>query len=210
MKNILALLADFANGIFAVLLVSFIFEVEPVWWYYAVGIIFSMSPDIDALPELLQRGKVSASADHLRDHRTFIHYPLVTLLLGIFASLFFGYWGTLWLVAVVLHLLNDLYGTGWGLPVFWPVSSAHYKCGSRRANQLKSILIAKGLWDELSAPEQKLHVVTHWDKSELPDYIKRFGMDDWIEHYYLKINYVSIIEYSLFGFAVVLLGFDLL
>ncbi len=62
MKSILALLADWANGIFAVLLAATILGLDPLWWHFIVGIVLAMSPDIDAIPELLARGKVASSA----------------------------------------------------------------------------------------------------------------------------------------------------
>lgn len=205
MKNILALVADFANGIFAVFIASFIFNVEPQWWYFGVGIVLAMSPDIDALPELFKRGKVSANVKNIRDHRTFLHYPIIALSLGALAGVYIGYWGIVWLIAVILHLINDLYGTGWGLPVLWPVAQTHYKFFARRANKLKYLLIESGEWDQVTSHDRKLRVIVSWQKLELPAYIRQFGMDNWIGAYYLRLNFISVVEYSLFGIAVVLL-----
>jgi len=210
MKNIPVLLADFANGIFAVFIASYFFGIEPEWWYFLVGIVLAMSPDIDALPELLRRGQVSVSAEHLRDHRTFLHYPMIALLLGLLASIYFGYWGTLWLIAVILHLLNDMYGAGWGLPVLWPVSNIHYKLAARRVNKLKYLLVESGEWNQVASLDRKLRLVSSWSKAELPEYIRQYGMENWIGSYYLRFNFVCALEYSLFGSAVVLLLVHLL
>ena len=118
MKNILALLADWANGIFAVLMASWWLGVEPLWWYFLIGIAMSHLPDLDAVPELIRRGKVSASADNAYDHREGLHYPIIIIGLGGIAAYLFPYWGLVLLIALLLHLVNDLYGTGWGIKLF--------------------------------------------------------------------------------------------
>lgn len=210
MKSILALLADFANGIFVIIIVSAVFGVEPLWWHFVVGIVLAMSPDIDAVPELLARGRVSASVEHLRDHRTFLHYPIISLPLGLLATYLFGFWGLVWLVAIVLHLVNDLYGTGWGLPLLYPFSSRHYKFFARRANSLPILLQTNGDFDLLPRSETKINLVTSWKSEELPRYIARYGVDDWIKYWYLSPNPTSIIEYGLFSLALVLMLLSLL
>ncbi len=210
MKNILALLADWANGIFAVLLAAAVVGIDPSWWHFIVGIVLAMSPDIDAIPELLARGKVASSAEHMRDHRTFLHYPIISLPLGLLAWHYFGYWGLLWLIALCLHLLNDLYGTGWGLAILYPFSKRHYKFFARRVNRLPQLLLETGDWNTLSANERDVRVVTSWSHDELPSYIVKYGVDDWIKYWYLTINPTALIEYSLFILAITLMIFALL
>ncbi len=39
MKNVVSLLADWANGIFAVLIASWWFGVDPLWWHFLVGLV---------------------------------------------------------------------------------------------------------------------------------------------------------------------------
>jgi len=210
MKSILALLADWANGIFAVLLAATILGLDPLWWHFIVGIVLAMSPDIDAIPELLARGKVASSAEHMRDHRTFLHYPIISLPLGMLAWYGLGYWGLLWLIALCLHLVNDLYGTGWGLALLYPFSKRHYKFFARRVNRLPQLLQATGDWNTLSANERDVRVVTSWSREELPSYIVKYGVDDWIKYWYLTINPTALIEYSLFILAIILMSISLL
>lgn len=210
MKNILALLADWANGIFAVLLAATILGTDPLWWHFLVGIILAMSPDIDAIPELLTRGKVASSAEHLRDHRTFLHYPIISLPLGLLAWYLVGYWGLVWFMALCLHLINDLYGTGWGLALFYPFSKRHYKFFARRVNQSPNHLHESRLWDALPPTEKRLYVMVSWSAKEMSDYIKRYGFDNWIDRCYLTINPISVLEYSLFFIALVLMTRTLL
>ena len=143
MSYILVLLADWANGIFAVVLASLVSSTEVAWWHYFVGIALSHSPDLDALPELWRRGRVGADAEHESDHRDGLHYPLALLAVGVLATWLFGYWGWVMLFSLMLHLVNDLYGTGWGLKLFWPLSNRQYKLLGRRVNMAKCFYIRK-------------------------------------------------------------------
>ncbi len=210
MKNVLALLADWANGIFAVFIAAAIVGIDPLWWHFFIGVILAMSPDIDAIPELLARGKVASSAEHIRDHRTFLHYPIISIPLGLLAWYSFGYWGLLWLIALVLHLINDLYGTGWGLAILYPFSKRHYKFFARRVNRLPLLLKETGDWNTLSEDERRVRFVASWSKVELPSYIGKYGVDNWIQYWYLTLNPTAIIEYCLFVIAVVLMVYTLL
>jgi len=205
MKEILALLADFANGIFAIVLASYITSTEVLWWYFPVGILLAMSPDLDAIPELLKRGRVSASSEYTKDHREGLHYPIFFIFIGILLSYFYGFWGYTFLLAIILHFINDLYGTGWGIPALWPKTKRRYKFLGRRVNRMKSVLVEDGDWDNLSHSERKLRLIVSWEESELATYIKKWGVDKWIEKYYLRINWISGIEYSLFIFSIVLI-----
>lgn len=154
MKNILSLLADWANGIFAVLFAVWWFGVDPLWWHFIVGMVLSHAPDVDAIPELLRRGKVAASAEHPYDHREALHYPLILTALGSLVAYLVPYWGMVFLVAVVLHLINDLYGTGWGVKLFWPISKRNYKFLGRRVNRLRYLLEQDGDWDKQTREER--------------------------------------------------------
>ncbi len=190
MKSILPILADLANGIFAVLLVSTLTGHEIVWWYFLIGMMFAMSPDIDAIPELLVRGKVAASADHPSDHRTFLHYPILSIPLGFLAAWLFPFWGMVWLVALVLHLINDLYGTGWGIPLLYPFSNKKYK-------------LAVHTWFQKDRTGTAV-VAESWSPDELQKVIVEQGNENWIADTYLTFTWIAVTEYSLFIVAIVL------
>lgn len=203
-KYILPVLADIANGVFAVLLTALVYERSIEWWYFVVGIVFAMLPDIDAVPELLRRGKVAASSKHNEDHRTFLHYPVIALSFGLLGWYLFGFWGLMGLTAITLHLINDLYGTGWGLMLFWPFSGVRYKFCMRRVNRLKRQLLETNAWNTLPESERRLRFVVSWKSDEFQEYIKTWGEDEWIDTWYLKFNIVSLLEYCLFVTAVYL------
>jgi hypothetical protein len=210
MKNLVSLLADWANGIFAVLIASWWFGIDPLWWHFLVGLVLSHAPDIDAIPELLKRGKVAASAEHPHDHREALHYPVVLIILAVGIAYVLPYWGTIFLVAVILHLVNDLYGTGWGIKLFWPISNRNYKVLGRRVNRLRYLLEQDGDWDKQTYEERSLKWLVSWSPRELPSYMTRWGIDDWIPKYYFHLNSISVIEYGLFIIAFVLMLITLL
>jgi hypothetical protein len=210
MKNLVSLLADWANGIFAVLIASWWFGIDPLWWHFVIGLLLSHAPDIDAIPELLKRGKVAASAEHPHDHREALHYPLVLIILAVGMAYMLPYWGTIFLVAMILHLVNDLYGTGWGIKLFWPISNRNYKVLGRRVNRLRYLLEQDEDWDKQTYEERSLKWLVSWSPRELPSYMTRWGIDDWIPKYYFHLNSISVIEYGLFIIAFVLMLITLL
>jgi len=210
MKTILTLLADWANGIFAVVLASLITGTEIVWWYFPIGILLAMCPDLDAIPELLKRGKLAASAEHVGDHREGLHYPVVFFIVGAVFIYFSPFYGWLFFIATTLHFINDLYGTGWGIPLLWPLTNRRYKLLGRRANRMKHVLITESDWDQLPHEERRLRFIVSWSKDELTSYIRKWGLENWIEPSYLRLNWVSGIEYGLFICALILLVSTLL
>ena len=210
MKQILPILADIANGIFATVLTGFVTHTEVVWWYFLIGIPFAMLPDLDAIPELFIRGKVASSSEHIRDHRDGLHFPVLFLLVGLLAGSYFGFFGYLFLSATLLHFVNDLYGTGWGIALFWPFSRRKYKFFGSKVNQSKTMLHESGESSMLKKQDQKQQLIASWSEEELPAYIERFGFDDWIDKIYLTYNWISVTEYALFAVSLILLIFTLL
>lgn len=140
MNKILPLVTDIANEIFAVAFASYWFGVEIEWWHFLGAVALAFLPDIDAIPELLARGKVSASSSYSKDHRTFLHFPIMAVIVGFSAIYLFGNWGMILAVAMWLHLINDMYGTGWGLQLLWPITTSHFKLFGRRVNRSRLIL----------------------------------------------------------------------
>lgn len=195
MKNVLALVADWANGIFAVLLAAVIVGIDPLWWHFIVGIVLAMSPDIDAIPELLARGKVASSAEHMRDHRTFLHYPIISLPLGLLAWYGLGYWGLVWLIALCLHLVNDLYGTGWGVALLYPFSKNRYKIEPHHI---------------FGSKKDEEEVFNSYTPTDLEMRIREEGNENWVTDTYCTINWISVTEYSLFILAIILMSISLI
>ncbi len=210
MKQILPILADIANGIFATVLAGLFTNTEILWWYFLIGIPLAMLPDLDAIPELLRRGKVASSSTNISDHRDGLHFPVLFLIIGICAGIYFGFFGYLFLFATMLHFVNDVYGTGWGIKLLWPISKRKYKFFGSRINQPQKMLKEKGAFKAVEPAEQKIHFLASWSEQEQPEYIKRFGYDDWIDRVYMTVNWISITEYCLFGLSLILLMLTLI
>jgi hypothetical protein len=153
---------------------------------------------------------VAASAEHPHDHRDALHYPVILITLAVAVAYLLPYWGTIFLIVVILHLINDLYGTGWGIKLFWPLSKRNYKVLGRRVNRLKYLLEQDGDWDKQTHEERRLKWLVSWSPEELPKYMTRWGIDNWIPKYYFHFNSISLVEYGLFIIAVVLMLITLL
>lgn len=194
MKQIVTLLADWANGIFAVFFAAAITSTDILWWHFLIGISLAMCPDLDAIPELLKRGKISASAEHSHDHRDLLHFPLLFIVVGLILSLLFGYWGWLFLIATMLHFLNDMYGTGWGIPLFWPFSKDRFKLLTDENNNPAT---GTGNW------------VRRVKISTLSSEIVEHGTETWVDDFYYRFNPVMATEYSLFALALLLVVVEL-
>lgn len=211
MRQIPALFADWANGIFATIFAATIVGITEIpWWYFCIGILLSHLPDLDAVPELLRRGRIAASGEYVHDHREGLHYPVLFIIVGSVVTYLYPFWGLLFLTISMLHFINDTYGTGWGIKWLWPLSTRNYKFLNRRVNRLHSKLVGDGDWEKLDVSERRLRWLVSWSKEELPHYISRWGHDDWIDLYYYKINIVGIIEYGLFFCALLMLAYNLL
>ena len=70
-------------------------------------------------------------------------------------------------------------------------------------NLIKTLLAPE--WESLPESERRLRLVVSWSKEELPLYIKTWGIDEWIDKYYLRPNWIAVIEYGLFTVAVILM-----
>ena len=194
MKQIVTLFADWANGIFAVFIAAAITDTEILWWHFLIGIPLAMCPDLDAIPELLARGKIAASADHNHDHRDVLHFPILFLIGGVIAVLLFGYWGWIFLSSTILHFVNDLYGTGWGIPLFWPLTKDRFKLFTDENNNSS---LRKEDW------------IRRIKVTKLHDEIAEHGNETWVDDFYYKLNPIMAIEYGLFAFALLLVGLKL-
>lgn len=208
--KILPILADIANGVFATVFAGYVTGTEILWWHFLIGIPLAMLPDLDAIPELMHRGKISFYVDQPKYHRDGLHYPIVFLIAGVALIFFVPFWGWLFLTATMLHFVNDLYGTGFGIQLFWPFSNRYFKFFTRRAGWLRYMLREYGIWDQLSMSERKVRFYVSIKKDDMPGYMKQWGLDQWIEPYYLRLNWVSGVEYSLFVLALLVVAVTLL
>jgi len=84
-------------------------------------------------------------------------------------------------VAMLTHPLLDLYGIGWGVKLFYPLSNKTYK------------VFYKG------------RIMVIWDQKKVDAEAEKNGDDDWIRNIYFKFNIIGVIEWlSLAGFLILL------
>jgi len=167
-------------------------SVEPVWWHFLFGIVCALLPDIDAIPELIAHGRIGqkqVKSIHPKNHRTFLHYPVVHIFLGLWLYGAIEYVGMIYLLATGLHLVRDMLGTGWGIKALWPLSDKNYRFFSHCNNEF---FTTQAMSDEETAVFAEAH-----------------GNSNWLEETYLRLTWISGIEYSLFVIALLLLVWHL-
>jgi hypothetical protein len=188
------MLGDFGLGIITFVWVSLAYE-HATLPAFALAVILSFAPDLDALAEISRRGKVAASADNPMDHREMLHKPLIWLAItgGLWAWL--GYYGAIAFFVILLHFLHDSVLTGWGVPWLAPFSKTRFKFFVDETN--------KESW----AREDWMR---RWTPQKLTRMIIAYGDEYWIEHLYLRPTVVSVTEYTIFLASLGLLTWYLL
>jgi hypothetical protein len=187
MKRLLIIspwLADFGHGILITIILLTLFNIEPNVTYFLLGLAFSVLPDLDGIKEFSRYGNVDAG-EH-GDHRDGLHYPVVWLLVGGVFLYLDTFVGTLFILCVFAHFLNDSWGTGWGIEWLWPFSTRSYKFFSR---------------NDVDADVTLQSLLTSWDPEAKNSTAKKYGNRNWLEHHYGHITLISGIEYGTFIIA---------
>jgi len=91
------------------IILALLFDFNPLLF-----IIFTNLPDIDIVPDILQK--------KVKHHRFLTHNIFALIIASLIGVLFNSFW--LVFAAVALHLLFDLFNCGIGL--FWPLSKREY------------------------------------------------------------------------------------
>jgi hypothetical protein len=171
------------------ILVPSVFDVAPTAAYFALGLVFSMLPDLDGLKELLSFGSVDAG-EH-GDHRDGLHYPFVWVVIGAIIFHFNVVVGALFILSVLAHFLNDSWGTGWGVEWLWPINNRSYKFFSR---------------NDVDADVKFQSLLTSWDQQSKNEIAQRLGNRDWLKYHYGRVTVISGIEYGTFVLSLVILA----
>ena len=162
------MLLDLAMGLWVSVIISSIFTGGFDCGVLLIGVIFSVTPDFDFVYHYLKTKEVAAHAGNTTDHRDGLHYPIPYVILGtIFIAIFSKIIAVLFLITSVWHFFHDLFGTGWGIKLFYPFSNKNYKlfC-DKEGNLSKQILVS-------------------WNSGELEDVIYRKGDPEWIKNLFL-------------------------
>ena len=149
-------------------------------------IISALLPDIDML--WFPIAKKFKRQNILGNHRSFTHYPILYIPISLFIYLFIDeYLGIIFTLLIFYHFVHDTFFIGWGVKWFWPFSLRSFKI----------------------FPDQNGKVTKKFMLSWLPAEDKKIkewaGSSDWIKSFYMTINIVSVIEYSVFIFSVIYL-----
>jgi len=192
-KLILPIIGDLANGVFAVTAAAYLFTVDIQWWHFVIAVMISLLPDVDALPELFLHGAVGKRQTNSKlptNHRSFMHYPALHLIFGLLLYSWDQFWGVTFIIAIMLHFLRDVLGTGWGVKLLWPVSHMNYKFTPSK----------------IGSP----HTTHGFADSEIPEIAATQGNSNWLEETYLRLTWISSVEYTLFTISVGLVVWQLL
>lgn len=187
-KYILPILGDFANGVFAVAISAWLFDFELLLWHFVVAFMIALLPDLDALPEVLQYGQVGQSREDTAldtNHRTYLHYPAVYIVFGLLIFKWHSFWGATFLIGTTLHFVRDMLGTGWGVKALWPVTNKNYRFFTQGNSDFKPVA---AMTDEQTSRFAEDH-----------------GNSSWLEETYLRVTWISGIEYTLFLFSLIVM-----
>lgn len=170
----IAMLTDIASGLFIEHLFRKITGYSPSWIVLGVNLSYlrgpflSLFPDLDAIGQFI--GKKSVNAEH----RTHLHTPLIVIsgwlvffaLLSFLWSPAFVWWALLSALCLIAHSLHDSIGSGGGVRWAWPFSNEYYQLFSIRERRLFSV------WKP-----------TEWEY---------YGLEDWLERFFLKPTVESV------------------
>ncbi|HVY72624.1 MAG TPA: metal-dependent hydrolase [Candidatus Paceibacterota bacterium] len=166
---------DIGAGILIALFVAHLFHIHADVFLIVLGIIFALLPDIDMLWYLF------GNPSNKYDHRLYTHYPFFWLPIVLFAYIIFGHViGTLLFACILMHLVHDTIGLGWGITWLGPFSK-------RRIRFLSPTGSKTGGWEFFR---------TWIERQEESEYTQ----DDaqWIRKYYLRPHIIGLTEYVVF------------
>lgn len=173
------MLLDVGVGILISIAGSELFRIPLTASIVLWSVFFALLPDIDVLPDapVLMKYKTRKGGFVGFHRHSPTHFPIVYILISIFLFLIIGpFWAFLFLSNVLLHLLHDSIGIGWGIEWLWPFKKKAYKFFADKENRLsKNFLIA-------------------WEREALKVAVKRYGSPRSILDTYFKLTPTLIIE----------------
>lgn len=144
-------------------------------------ILSVLLPDIDIPVEYLQRKKLSGKK--LGFHQKFTHYPIIYIIpLMLILQILGQYFAILFGILILSHLIHDSVGTGWGIKWLWPINHNRYKFFA----------------NPIDASLKNIKPIVHWEPSQIESTVQKYGDDNWIKNYYLKVTLYLIIEIGIF------------
>ncbi|MDQ5931480.1 MAG: inner membrane protein [Patescibacteria group bacterium] len=169
-------------GSLVFLLLGNFFGIEIGRGYILLGAFFGLLPDIISYG-LSRTAKLNKWAHTHRDNFSHsVFFPLIILLAAI---LFKSQLAILASLAMFTHPFCDLYGIGWGVKLFYPLSDKSYK------------LFYDG------------KILSVWNQKEVVVQATKSGDDSWIKNIYFKPNIVGAVEWLyLIGFLILIMLYN--
>lgn len=176
---------DIGAGILLSIFLGNYFNIQITLLWVLFGIVTVLLPDIDIFYYGIRK---LLSKKTIYNHRSFTHYPIVYIplilvtyyIFGLHVAMLFGF-------AIYFHLLHDTLWLGWGIIWFYPFSTRRFKFFPDRNGEISSKLLMT------------------WTQKEESEIFKKYHNPNWIHDFYLRINIVSCVEYSVFSFSLILL-----
>ena len=147
--------------------------------YLFLGAFCGLAPDL--ISYLLSwEVKLNKWAHRHRDN--FSHSVFFPIMVLIVAFLFNSNLAIIMGAAMLTHPFLDLFGIGWGVKLFYPLSNKTYKLFYKR------------------------RILTIWDQKEADAEAEKFGDDNWVKNIYFKPNIIGSLEWlSLAGFLLLVI-----
>ena len=179
---------DIGIGILLALVLGDAFNVELTRQILLFALVSSLLPDLDVLLYLSRGGKMDHKA---HKHRSFLHYPLFYIFIGLGLSVVLPFWGTLFTLASLAHFLHDSIGIGWGVQWLYPFSSKYIALFVRYREDMPRTFVCI------------------WSPKEVEELSAKRGDKNWFKNIYIKLQPYAIVEILVFVIALVFLWFNL-
>lgn len=150
------------------------FGIEVTQTFLVIGAFWGIIPD----PASYVLARTMKFNKWAHTHRDNISHSIFPPVLALMLSIFLGFKpGIMVSIALLTHPLLDLFGIGWGVKLFYPLSQKTYK------------MFYRG------------QILTTWKQDEVDAEAEQFGDNDWVKNIYFQPNLVGASEWlSLAGF----------
>lgn len=179
---------DIAFGIYLAIAANSILDIPLTLFSVVLLILFTLSPDLDAIISAIKRGNLG---DENHFHRNLMHYPLIFTPAGaVLTVVILGKeYAILFVLASIFHFLHDSIGTGWGVRWLYPFSKKNYK-----------LFYQVDTWKK-----EARKLIYAWSPEELKAVMKKYHNPNWLKEIYLQGHPIGIFEYISLVVALILL-----
>jgi len=181
---------DIGAGILLAILTTELFNLPLTTAFLVGGIVFALLMDINYIFHLGKGG----SSKNIHKHRDLLHHPLLYIPLGISLISFFNFtWAILFGLCSFVHFMHDSIGIGWGVQWLYPFSKKYY--------------VFFYHYRPSHVGGASFELIQSWKHEDIDDLAEKYGDPDWIKNIYLSLHPYSIVEFSTFIIALVVLYF---